>query len=89
MSEGQTGVCGRCEAKATSQLLSASYAGLYLAWPRILDMGEDFHGWGMEELSERVKLVQEFDQLCDDSVVDEYISRLSQLSYHGRRNLCT
>lgn len=35
-------------------------------------MGEDFHSWGMEELRQRVKLVQEFDQLCD-SIVSEYI----------------
>lgn len=32
------------------------------------DMGEDYGDWSMEELRERVKLVQEFDQLTDDIV---------------------
>ena len=29
------------------------------------DMGEDFEDWDMYSLRERVKLVQEFDELCD------------------------
>jgi len=38
-------------------------------WPgKEVDMGEDFHGWDMEQLRQRVKLVQELDQLCDDIV---------------------
>ena len=35
-------------------------------------MGEDFHDWGIEELRQRVTLVQELDQLCD-SIVSEYV----------------
>ena len=35
---------------------------------RNTDMGEDFSDWEMEQLRERVKLVQEFDQLADDIV---------------------
>ena len=36
-------------------------------------MGEDFEDWEMYQLRERVKLVREFDKLCDDilkTVVD-------------------
>jgi len=70
--EGQKGVCGRCEAK-TRVNFTKTHMQIF-TWPgRNTDMGEDFHGWGIEELRQRVKLVQEFDQLCD-SVVDEYIS---------------
>jgi hypothetical protein len=29
-------------------------------------MGEDFKDWEMYQLRERVKLVREFDKLCDD-----------------------
>ena len=32
------------------------------------DDGEDFEGWSMYELRERVKLVQELDQLADRMV---------------------
>lgn len=35
---------------------------------RGLDESEDFEEWGMEALRARVKLVQEFDRLCDDIV---------------------
>jgi len=35
---------------------------------RSTDMGEDFSDWEMGQLRERVKLVQEFDQLADDIV---------------------
>jgi len=36
------------------------------------DMDEDFRDWGIEELRQRVKLVQEFDQLADN-IISEYI----------------
>ena len=69
--EGQTGVCGRCEAR-TRVNYSQPHMQVF-TWPgREVDMGEDFHDWGMEELRERVKLVQEFDQLCDE-IVASYI----------------
>jgi hypothetical protein len=37
---------------------------------RGLDQGEDFDEWSMDSLRDRVKLVQEFDQLCDDVVAE-------------------
>jgi hypothetical protein len=37
---------------------------------RGLDQGEDFEEWSMDSLRERVKLVQEFDRLCDDVVAE-------------------
>ena len=72
--EGQKGVCGRCEAKARVNY-TQPHMQVFTWLGRDTDMKEDFHGWVMEELRERVKLVQEFDQLCD-SVVDEYIDTL-------------
>ena len=71
VSEGQTDICGRCEAK-TRVNYSQTHIQVF-TWPgREVDMGEDFHDWGTEELRQRVKLVQEFDQLCD-LIVSEYI----------------
>lgn len=37
-----------------------------------VDQDEDFNEWDVESLRERVKLVQEFDRLCDQ-VVDEFV----------------
>jgi hypothetical protein len=39
---------------------------------RGLDQGEDFDEWSMDSLRDRVKLVQEFDKLCD-AVVAEFL----------------
>jgi len=39
---------------------------------RGLDQGEDFEEWSMDSLRERVKLVQEFDKLCD-AIVAEFV----------------
>jgi len=69
--EGQTGVCGRCEAKARVNY-SQTHMQVFTFPGRDVDMGEDFRDWGMEELRQRVRLVQEFDQLCDD-ISSEYI----------------
>ena len=33
---------------------------------RSIDQYEDFEDWETEDIAERVKLVQKFDQLCDD-----------------------
>lgn len=57
--------CGKCGAEARVNLTrpimqSFTYSG------RDTDMGEDFEDWDMYSLKKRVKLVQEFDQLCDD-----------------------
>ena len=69
--QGHKGICGRCEAR-TRVNFTKPHMQVY-TWPgKSVDMGEGFHNWGMEELRQRVKLVQEFDQLCD-SIVNEYI----------------
>ena len=69
--EGKKGVCGRCESR--SRVNFAKTHMQVFTWPgKDVDMGEDFHGWEVSQLRERVKLVQEFDQLCD-SIVIEYI----------------
>ena len=57
--------CGKCGAEARVNLTkpimqSFTYSG------RDTDMGEDFADWDMYSLKKRVKLVQEFDKLCDD-----------------------
>ena len=69
--EGQTGICGRCDAKARINY-SQTHMQVF-TWPgKSVDMGEDFRDWDIEELRERAKLVQEFDQLCD-LIVSSYI----------------
>ncbi len=69
--EGQKGICGRCEAR-TRVNFAKTHMQVY-TWPgKHVDMGENYHGWEMYQLRQRVKLVQEFDQLCD-SIVNEYI----------------
>jgi len=35
-------------------------------------MYEDFEGWTLSEIREKVELVQDFDKLCD-TIVSEYI----------------
>lgn len=57
--------CGRCGAEARIDYVNpplqvGSYPG------RSTDMGEDFEDWEMYSLKERVKLVCDFDKLCDD-----------------------
>jgi hypothetical protein len=37
---------------------------------RGLDESEDFTEWSMDRLRDRVKIVQEFDKLCDDCVAE-------------------
>lgn len=59
--------CGRCRKDtrinfAKPPMQAITYPG------RGTDVGEDFEGFTMEELQERVKLVQELDQLADDIV---------------------
>jgi hypothetical protein len=34
-----------------------------------VDMYEDFEGWTLSQLRERVELVQDFDKLCDEIVL--------------------
>ena len=46
----------------------ASLPVLYY-WQSI-DQDEDFEDWSLEELQERVDVVMDFDQLCDDIVAE-------------------
>ena len=40
-------------------------------WPgKDVDMYEDFEGWTLSQLRERVELVQDFDKLCDDIMAE-------------------
>jgi len=42
-------------------------------WPgKDVDMYEDFEGWTLSEIRERVELVQDFDRLCE-TIVAEFI----------------
>ena len=69
--EGETGTCGRCDAKARINFKQTHMQ--VFTWPgKDVDMYEDFEGWTLSELRERVELVQEFDRLCDD-IVRTYI----------------
>lgn len=61
--------CGRCGAEARVNLTrpimkSFTYPG------RDTDMGEDFEDWDIDSIRTRVKLVQEFDELCDDILAE-------------------
>ena len=63
--EGQTGICGRCDAK-TRVNFGQTHMQVF-TWPgKDVDMYEDFEGWTLSDLRERVELVQDFDRLCDD-----------------------
>lgn len=69
-SVSETGdVCGRCGSHsrvdyATPPLEVGAYPG------RGTDDSEDFEDWSMDQLRERVRLVQEFDQLADAMVAE-------------------
>lgn len=68
--EGQKGICGRCEAKARVNFKAPDMQ--VFTWPgRSVDQEEDFRDWSLSQLQDRVKLVQEFDQLCD-RIVEQY-----------------
>lgn len=57
--------CGRCGAEARVNYdVMPREVGCYPG--RSTDMGEDFEDWELYQLRQRVKLVQEFDKLCDD-----------------------
>jgi hypothetical protein len=69
--EGEVGVCDRCAAK-TRVNFKQTHMQVF-TWPgKDVDMHEEFEGWTLSELRERVELVQEFDKLTD-SIVNEYI----------------
>jgi hypothetical protein len=69
--DGETGICGKCDAKARVNFKQTHMQ--VFTWPcKDGDMGEDFRGWSLFELQDRVVLVQEFDRLCDN-VTESYI----------------
>jgi hypothetical protein len=69
--EGEIGLCGRCEAKARVNFRQTHMQ--VFTWPgKDVDMYEDFEGWTLSELRERVELVQDFDKFCD-AIVAEFI----------------
>lgn len=69
--------CGKCGANARQNLTAPAYR-IYSQPGKAIDQDEDFEEWSMTDLKERVKLVQEFDKLCDDilavvvNMVDNY-----------------
>ena len=69
--EGETGTCGRCDAKARVNFKQTHMQ--VFTWPgKDVDMYEDLGDWTLSEIRERVELVQDFDRLCDD-IITEYI----------------
>jgi hypothetical protein len=63
--KGQTGICGRCDAKARVNFRQTHMQ--VFTWPgKDVDMHEDFEDWTVSDLRGRVELVQDFDRLCDD-----------------------
>ncbi len=60
--------CGHCGGETQVDLTSPIYHP-YLSWGSI-DQDADFEDWDMDELKERVQLVTDFDQLCDDIVAE-------------------
>jgi len=69
--EDEIGICSRCDVKARVNFEQTDMQ--VFTWPgKNVDMYEDFEGWTLSELRERVELVQEFDKLCDDIVAEYY-----------------
>ena len=67
--DGQTGICGRCDAKERVNFKQTHMQ--VFTWPgKDVDMYEDFEGWTLSQLRERVELVQDFDKLCDDIMAE-------------------
>ncbi|MFC1761170.1 hypothetical protein ACFL6U_03720 [Planctomycetota bacterium] len=66
--EGETGICGRCRAKARTNFKQTHMQ--VFTWPgQAVDVDEDFADWSIGELQERVELVQDFDKLTDDIII--------------------
>ena len=59
--------CGRCGRDARINYQKPPMQ-VYTMPGQNVDMDEDFEDWSMDELRERVKLVGEFDRLCDEIV---------------------
>lgn len=59
--------CGRCgEASRVND--TTTHMRVFTQPGKGIDMDEDFTEWTIEDLLDRVKLVQSFDKLCDDVV---------------------
>ena len=70
--DGQIGICGRCDANVRVNF-EKTHMQVFISPGKDVDMNEDFRDGSLDQLRDRVKLVQEFDRLCD-SIVREYIS---------------
>ena len=57
--------CGRCGENAR---IDHTFWQVYTMPGKTIDGNADFEEWSMGELKDRVKLIQEFDQTCDDVV---------------------
>ncbi len=60
--------CGRCGKDTQVNLTSPVYQSYTTG--KSIDQDEDFEDWSLEELQERVDVVMDFDQLCDDIVAE-------------------
>jgi len=67
VSEGETGTCGRCDAKARVNF-EQTHMQVFTLPGKDIDMYEEFEDWSLSGLKERVELIQDFDRLCDDIV---------------------
>lgn len=65
--DGQKGACGRCEAKERVNF-TTPHMQVFTLPGKSVDMDEDFHGWELFQLKDRVELIQEFDRLCSNIV---------------------
>jgi hypothetical protein len=65
--EGQTGTCGRCEAKARVNFRQ-THMQVFTFPGKDVDMHENFEDMTLSDIRDRVELVQDFDRLCDDIV---------------------
>lgn len=62
-------MCGKC-GNSTRKNFSVPQKQIYTLPGKGLDMDCCFEDWSMKELRERVRLVEEFDKLCDDIVAE-------------------
>jgi len=58
-------ICGKC-GKPTRRNYEHTHMQVFTYPARSTDQGEDFEDWSMDDLRDRVRLVQEFDQLAED-----------------------
>lgn len=62
-------ICGRCKQPARINYTKQP-TQIYTYPGKSVDQEDDFENWTMEELRERVTLVQEFDRLADDIIAE-------------------